>query len=113
MESPNYKQLVLSNGNELVVEVVDDSTSNIVVRNAVKIAEIYDDEGDVKYVFKPFMAFLDSPDDIIIIKEHSIIGMANPITGLISQYITMTEMPKEEESLEDEEDYGPALGTVH
>lgn len=80
------KQLVLSNNDEIVCELLDEDESHLIVRNAVKLVEYYNPNGDNGWTFKSFMLFQEASNNVILIKQSNVVAAANPIKGLVGQY---------------------------
>ena len=62
MNSTGHRQFKLSNGDELIAEIVDepnqDDEVNLVVRDAMQISRVDDrEEGYRYYMFKPWMTY--------------------------------------------------------
>ena len=83
-------QLKLSNGSEIVCEVIEwpDTDSNqLIIRNALQILAFeYHDEADRSYAFRPFVNFLENDDNYVIINTDHIISMNRPTEYLVEQY---------------------------
>lgn len=90
----NIKQIVLSNGDELVCELLDEDEKDIVIRNAVKMVEFLDRQGERGYSFKSFMLFQDTSENIIMLRQNQVVAAANPIKGLVAQYREAIELAK-------------------
>jgi hypothetical protein len=94
------KQFKLSNGEEVVCDVVewpdpDDDSPDIVVRNCFKIligGTSPGADGIRYYTFKPWMVYQDEPDMYQVINGNHIVGEANPPAKLMEQYIRMTKL---------------------
>ena len=86
----NYTQFKLSNGDELVAQVVDeleDDEYNIVVKNAMMIVRLESiDEGYRMYSFRPWMAFQQNDSYLQLLNYNHIIGEAKPDKTLLDQY---------------------------
>ena len=86
-----YTQFKLTNGDELVAQVisepVDDDDTNIVVKNAMMIVRAEDNaEGYRYYSLRPWMAFQLNPEYFQLLNYAHIIGEAKPDKTLIVQY---------------------------
>lgn len=116
MSKINFKQLKLTNGDEIICDYIeDDHTSGIaIVRAAMKIIEVEDlDQGYSYFAFRPFMSFTEDNDKLLTINMQHIIGETNPSSNLLKHYaVTLTKMDKflttgktmeEAEMLEDDE----------
>tara|TARA_B100001094_G_scaffold321191_1_gene368528 strand:- start:6103 stop:6615 length:513 start_codon:yes stop_codon:yes gene_type:complete len=85
-----YKQLKLTNGDEMICELVepsDDDNVEIVVRKAMKIIVNDDlDEGVRYYTLKPWISFQDHTDDLVVINSMHVIAEAIPSDTIIPYY---------------------------
>lgn len=86
----NIKQFKLSNGEEIICEVVQwpsEEESDIVVRNSFKIITAGSrHEGITMYQLKPWMVYQDESDLFQLINGNHVVGEANPPLSLIVQY---------------------------
>jgi hypothetical protein len=87
------KQFKLTNGDELLCEVLDwaeEGQKEIVVRNALCIEPFWDfdnPENGKYYTFRPFMHYNESNEDIIILNSDHVISVSNPPQPLVEQYV--------------------------
>ena len=83
-------QLKLSNGSEIVCEVMEwpDADSNqLIIRNALQIiAYEYHDDVDRSYAFRPFINFLENEQNYVMVNTDHVISMNRPTEYLIDQY---------------------------
>lgn len=86
------KQFKLTNDDDIICEVVewdDDTTSNIVIRRALKIINVEDFSKGVRFfAFRPWMLFNDDPEELLTINSVHIIGEINPTEALINKYMS-------------------------
>lgn len=86
----DIKQFKLSNGEEIICEVVQwpsEEESDIVVRNSFKIITAGSrHEGITMYQLKPWMIYQDESDLFQLINGNHVVGEANPPLSLIAQY---------------------------
>lgn len=86
------KQFKLTNGDELVCEVIEwpdeeEDSRDIVVRNAYKIIAIeHDPEGNRYYGFRPWMIYQHDPEMIQLINGYHVVGEANPGPKVLEYY---------------------------
>lgn len=95
-------QFKLSNGDELIAEVIDreDDYTNVVVRNAMKIVTLENPESGYRYYsFRPWMVYQDQPQMLQLINQSHIVGEAQPNELLLIQYNKAVEL--EETSAEE------------
>lgn len=82
-------QLKMSNGSELVCEVMDwpdDITNQMIVRNALSIVNVELDDNERIYMFVPWIHFNEGEKDYIIINCDHIIATGKPNTYLYDQF---------------------------
>lgn len=110
------KQLVLTNNDEIVCELLDEDETHLIIRNAVKMVEYYNPNGDSGWTFKSFMLFQETSENVILIKQSSVVAAANPIKGLVAQYRVAIEDYKsqlmQEEAWEEMTKYDSASDNV-
>ena len=86
----NLIQFKLSNGDEIIAEIVDDPQDsddvNIVARNCMKIISVENTEGHRFYTFRPWMTYQDRKDYLQLINYTHIVGEAKPSEMLMLQY---------------------------
>ena len=88
MKKRNVKQFILTNGQEIVCDVIEwaeDDFSEIVVRNCMEIIWMHNNEQRI-YMFKPWMHYQELTEDLIIINSDHIISTAEPTEYLVYQY---------------------------
>ena len=86
----DVKQFKLSDGEEVICDVIDwpeNGEKEIVVRNAMKIALVVSSDNlESYYTFKPWVQYIESADEYIIINSDHIIGTSNPNQYLLYQF---------------------------
>lgn len=98
----NYIQFRLSNGDEIVAQVVEEPEGedfNIVIKNAmmvIRTENIY--EGYRYYSFRPWMSFQLDDSYLQLLNYNHIIGEAKPDKVLLNQYIKALESERNEPS---------------
>ena len=88
MKKRNVKQFILTNGQEIVCDVIEwaeENFSEIVVRNCMEIVWMHSNEQRI-YMFKPWMHYQELTEDLIIINSDHIISTAEPTEYLVYQY---------------------------
>lgn len=95
-------QLKLADGHEIVCEVVEwpeKGDDQIVIRNAMSIVVLESHDGESAYVFRPFIHFLETNEDFILLNSGHVMSMNRPKEYLSEQYdlsvISMLETNKE------------------
>jgi len=86
----DVKQFKLTSGDEIVCDVVDwpgsDST-DIVVRNAMQIIKITESVQQQYYIFRPWIHYIESSDELIIVNSAHVVSTTNPNKLLFEQYL--------------------------
>lgn len=84
-----FKQFKLNSGEEIICEVVEWAEENyheIIVRDVMAIAPSVSLEGNKYYVFKPWMHYIESKEELVIINSSHIVSTGNPNPLLLEQY---------------------------
>jgi hypothetical protein len=85
-----YKQFKLTNGDEMVCEMVDngsDEVADVIIRRALKIVITDDLEENTRYyTLKPWISFQDDSTDLIALNSVHIIGEATPSDTIMRHY---------------------------
>jgi hypothetical protein len=110
--SNNYRQLKLSNGEELIADVLqwaNDEDASIVIRSALKIVMTERQDGARLYALRPWMICCEDMDHLLTINADQIIGETTPSTQLLTQYkLTVsdyvTSYEEDNKSLDQSED---------
>jgi hypothetical protein len=110
--SNNYRQLKLSNGEELIADVLqwaNDEDASIVIRSALKIVMTERQDGARLYALRPWMICCEDMDHLLTINADQIIGETMPSTQLLTQYkLTVsdyvTSYEEDNKSLDQSED---------
>lgn len=87
----DYKQFKLTNGDEMICELVangdEDSTADVIVRRAMKIVTTDDLEENVRYyTLKPWMSFQDDTTDLVALNSVHIVGESTPSETVMLHY---------------------------
>jgi len=90
----NFKQFKLTNGDEVIADVVDGTDSeHLVIRAAMKIVEVeHLEEGYSYFAFRPFISFADSPETLQILANGHIIAENVPSTHIMKHYARSISM---------------------
>jgi hypothetical protein len=86
--SKEIKQFKLTNGSEVLCEIiewVEEDYREIVVRNCMEIIKVQNTQ-EVYYIFRPWMHYVESNEDLSVINSDHIVVTANPHPGLLLQY---------------------------
>lgn len=98
----DIKQFKLTNGDELVCEVVewpedDEDSRDIVVRNAYKIIVIdHDRDGNRFYSFRPWMIYQHDPEYFQLINGYHVVAEANPSPKVLEYYFQALKLENED-----------------
>lgn len=90
----NLKQFKLTNGEEILCEVVewpDETHSEILARNVIQIVTkettMVENPGYGRYyVLRPWMMYVDGYKEIVMINPNSVLGTATPAADTLEQY---------------------------
>jgi len=90
----NFKQFKLTNGDEIIADVIDGSDSeHLVIRAAMKIVEVeHLEEGFSYFAFRPFIAFAESPETLQVLANGHIIAENVPSTHIMKHYAKSISM---------------------
>ena len=96
----NHTQFRLSNGDEIIAQVVQEPEGdevNIVVRNAMMITRTENLETGYRYYsFRPWMSFQLNDEYLQLLNYSHIVGEAKPSKVLLEQYLKSIESQAEE-----------------
>lgn len=111
-----YTQFKLTNGEEIIAEIVDEpqgDDTNIVIRKAMSIYAIEDaaSQGYRYYGFKPWMVFQLKSDYLQLLNYMHIVGEGKPDISLFGEYQKAldSELLSEKERRAQVDDYYEAL----
>lgn len=109
----NYTQFRLSNGDEIIAQVVQEPEGeevNIVVRNAMMITRTDNLETGYRYYsFRPWMSFQLNNEYLQLLNYSHIVGEAKPSKILLNQYLKSIESQSDEGELSDHYDSDDAI----
>jgi hypothetical protein len=104
----DIKQMVLSNGEEIIAEVVEwpeQPTGSAVLRNPISIVVQEDyDEGTRMFNVRPFMSFQQTNNPICTLNLQHVITMAIPSAVIGNHYTSFIAAMKAEQEAAIEED---------
>ena len=108
---PDVRQIVLSNGTELLCEVVQwpdldiDEQEIMIIRKAAKIIiQENFEQGTRWFTFRPFMTYQDDNSSLCSLMPYHIITIGNPSQLLKTQYIKNLKLLESEENRDAAED---------
>lgn len=85
-----FKQFKMSNDDEVICEVLEwnnEENDALIVRSVLKVVNVEDFEKGIRfYAFRPWMVFMDDPDELHTINSQHIIAEVTPSTDIIKQY---------------------------
>ena len=103
MMKPDIRQLVLSNGQELLCEVVQwpdmeiDEQEVMIIRKAAKIIiQENFEQGTRWFTFRPFMTYQDDNSSLCSLMPYHIITIGHPSKVLKNQYTKYQKLLSEE-----------------
>lgn len=104
----NYTQFRLSNGDEIIAEVVREPEGddiNIVIRNAMMITRAENIETGYRYYsFRAWMSFQLNNEYFQLLNYSHIVGEAKPSKILLKQYLRSIEAQSDEGKVSDQYD---------
>ncbi len=84
------RQFKLTNGDEILCEVVqwhNEEELELVIRKPMKLQYGDSKDGNVRYyAFRPWMVYGESPDELIILNGHHVVGICEPSPPLVYQW---------------------------
>lgn len=89
-KSRNFRQLKLSNCEEIVAEIIqwdNESDAAIIVRAAFKILAAEAPDGYRYFGFRPWMMYCEDPEHLMTINSDQVIGECYPAANLLEQYL--------------------------
>lgn len=96
IESDNIKQLLLSDGSEIICKIEEELEDDLVVSSAFKIVRIDTPiTGNSYYTFKPFMTYVEDSNHFISLNLYHIISATVPYSELHNQYVKIMANVKE------------------
>lgn len=105
--SNNYRQLKLTNGEEMIADVLEwanDEDASIIIRSALKIVMTERDDGIRLYALRPWMVYCEDMNHLLTVNADQIIGETTPSEPLLKQYtLTVSEFAKAYEKEEKEQ----------
>lgn len=85
----NVKQIRMSNGDELLCEILEELDEDLVVRYCLTIEKISNND-DKKvstfYIMRPWMTYIEKTDEIITLSKYHCMAYAQPNNELLEQY---------------------------
>ena len=101
MNEKMIKQARLSDGSEIICELIEEYEQEIIVRVPLKIVKIDLSYEKSIYTFKPYMTYTEFTDNFIALNWDHVIAIANPHKEILKQYVSAI---KKIDKLKDEGD---------
>ncbi len=86
--SSSIRHLKLITGEEVICDVLDETTESIVINNAMSLIQNTLKTGEKFFTFKTFMVYQDTPTNVMIIFTNKIMSLAIPAKEMVEQYTT-------------------------
>lgn len=107
----SFKQFKLTNGDEIVADIVDSQEDLLIIRAAMKIVETEHFEDGMSYfALRPYVAFQDSLDQLQLLNTKHIIAENQPSRYIMRHYAksvsAMSKFFKNGKTLEEFESMG-------
>jgi len=100
----SIKQLKLTNGEEILCEVLDEAQESICINNALMLASNTAKDGSKFFTFRNFMTYQDTPMNVIMLMTDKIMSIALPSNDMIEQYEIALEQLADQ--IEKDREYG-------
>lgn len=83
----NLKQFKLTNDDEIICEVVEDTEQGLVVRRVLKVIATDDLESNIRYyAFRPWLTFQDDFDELSVLNIGHIVGETTPSKTIVGHF---------------------------
>jgi hypothetical protein len=86
MDMGNVKHFKLSNGEEMLCDIVEELDDEIIIRDALKIVRIEESIDKAYYIFKTWMIFQEDQNSVLSLNMFHVMGIATPAEELMQQY---------------------------
>jgi hypothetical protein len=86
--SSSVKHLKLVTGEEVICEVLDETSGSIIVNNALSLMQNTLKTGEKFFTFKTYMVYQDTPTNVIVIFTDKLMSLAVPAEEMLQQYKT-------------------------
>ena len=83
---PNIKQLRLSDGSEIIAELIEEVDDEVLVRVPLHIVKVDLSYNKTVYTFKPYMTYAEYSDSLISLNLYHIVAIAIPHEDILAQY---------------------------
>lgn len=96
----NLKQFKLTNNDEIICEVVEDTDAGLVVRRALRVISADDFEDNIRYYqFRPWVSFQDDFDELCVLNIGHIISETLPSKTLAVHFANAVKEVQEQQEL--------------
>ena len=82
----NFKQMMMSNGDEIICEVMAQEGDEIIARKCLRVVSMDLSPRAIYYSFKPWMMMKEDVNDPISINAFHTIGICIPDSKMLKQY---------------------------
>ena len=86
--SSSVKHLKLVTGEEVICEVLDETSGSIIVNNAMSLMQNTLKTGEKFFTFKTYMVYQDTPTNVMVIFTDKLMSLAVPAEEMLQQYKT-------------------------
>jgi len=112
----NIKQMILSNGEEIIAEIIewpDHPGGAAILKNPISIITEEDyDQGTRMFSVRPFMSFQQTSNPVCTLNLQHVVTMAMPSPIIGKHYIGFVEAMAAAEQQEDDEDILPTNNVI-
>jgi len=96
----NLKQFKLTNNDEIICEVMEDTDAGLVVRRALRVISADDFEDNIRYYqFRPWVSFQDDFDELCVLNIGHIISETLPSKTLAVHFANAVKEVQEQQEL--------------
>ncbi len=82
----SVKHLKLSTGEEVLAEIIEEDSFDVVLRRALKLHTEIAKDGTRYHSFRTFMTYMDDPETFVILKPQAIVAVTFPVPQMLQQY---------------------------
>ena len=82
----NFKQFKMSNGDEVIGEILGQEDDDIVARHCLRLFKVDVDPQTTYYTFRPWMILKEDTKEPVQINAFHIVGMCQPSGEMLEQY---------------------------
>lgn len=82
----NFKQFKMSNGDEVIGEVLGQEDEDMIARHCLRLFKVETDPQTIYYTFRPWMILKEDTKEPVQINAYHIVGMCHPSEEMLDQY---------------------------